>query len=1121
MTRPDFIDNRNGNTLERALKKVLGKSSRGFSETEQIPDEVRIATAYFSPEGFTKIAPALATIQTIRLMLGAEPLHDRARWQRKLEETEERFFQRKLRENLDKNEKTLREERDHLPFTRTSAAALLKLVEALKAGNMEVRRYEEGFMHAKAYIFSAANEGDYGKTEGVIVGSSNLTSSGLSTNLELNLGRYDHPVVGKAEDWFDSLWEQSQPFDLAAMFEEVFFHRKPYDIFIRVLWELYGEEVEQDADLDKNLPLTSFQKHGVHRAMRLIESCGGVIVADEVGLGKTFIAGEILTRYQERRQRALLICPASLRDSTWRNFLDEFQLYLEVISFEQLANDKQLKDARRPDANQEHLERLVDEYQLVIIDEAHNYRNPDAPFRAGALRTFLYGRRKDVLMLTATPVNNSLWDLYHLTRFFLKQDSFLANKGIISIRERFQEAMHQDPANLSPDILYPIIDATTVKRTRQFIKKHYSHDQIKDRDGNMVPIIFPEPKAITIRYNLDELLPGLFDLIETALDPDDPDCLTLARYIPEAYRLQPEEEELNHARTAIGLLRSGLLKRFESSTEAFRISLQRLISQHAKFLEALKQGYVINSAFLSELSATDDEDFEALLEDSENTSPAKEYSSEKLAKDIAADLEKLRVIKEETNKINAENDPKLKALVSELEKIIKQAEKEGIDLNDTRQKSKVLIFSFFADSVKWINAFLQKEIETNPILKPYKNRIKMVMGRKEDTDLSRAEAVSQFAPISSGSITGEDLIDVLITTDVLAEGVNLQQCRHIINYDMPWNPMRLVQRHGRIDRIGSPHSRVFMRTIFPVDRLEELLNLEGRIMSKLAMAAASVGVRSPLAGFRGGSQVFSETKEEIEKLMAEDPSLYERGGTISSVQSGEEYRQTLRKELEVGKDQIVSMPWKTGSGMAKGKERGMFFCAKVGERTYLRFVRTKDDWTSLSEPSEEEVLEGKKLWPIISELGTCLRIIECEPEQPLKITDEATDAAFDLWEVARNDIWNSWMWETDPANLQPRVRPLNHKVAEFIRNNPPLDFDQGKLESALDILEAPWPRRDENMLRQWFDEELSGQEKSKMLLGKILESGLEPLSPPDPLPPIKPEDIELLVWMAIEPDETS
>ena len=169
-----------------------------------------------------------------------------------------------------------------------------------------------------------------------------------------------------------------------------------------------------------------------------------------------------------------------------------------------------LRDAQRPYANQEKLQRPLDEYQLVVIDEAHNYRNPDAPTRAAALRRLLFGRRRDVLLLTATPVNNSLWDLYHLVRFFVRQDAHFADRGILSIRERFERAMREDPSSLSPDVLFPIIDATTVKRTRQFVKKYYAGDHIPGSDGIPVPIVFPKPQAVSVRYSLEELLPGFF-----------------------------------------------------------------------------------------------------------------------------------------------------------------------------------------------------------------------------------------------------------------------------------------------------------------------------------------------------------------------------------------------------------------------------------------------------------------------------------------------------------------------------------------------------------------------------------------------------------------------------------
>ena len=386
-----------------------------------------------------------------------------------------------------------------------------------------------------------------------------------------------------------------------------------------------------------------------------------------------------------------------------------------------------------------------------------------------------------------------------------------------------------------------------------------------------------------------------------------------------------------------------------------------------------------------------------------------------------------------------------------------------------------------------------------------------VSGSGDLAEVTRQQAMHGFAPISMEAPAGQDadLYDLVISTDVLAEGVNLQQCRHIINFDMPWNPMRLVQRHGRIDRIASPHKRVFLRTIFPADRLDRLLNLEQRILNKLAMAAASVGVAAPIEGAAHGPQVFTETREEIEKLLEEDASLYERGGTVGAAQTGEEYRQTLRKALQQDRDHIVHLPWKVGSGMMKGKRRGMFFCAVVGERTYLRFVPADEDWRARTEEDA-----------IVREVGTCLRLIECEADTPTWYPDALQERGYDFWEAAQQDIWTDWMHETDPANLQPKVRPLNLRVAEFIRANPPLDVSQDKVSRALDILESPWPRREEMMLRDWFDsEEQEGAALSQFLIEQILDTGLEPVVPPPLLPPITPEDIELLCWMGIEAED--
>lgn len=1120
MPTPEFIDNRNGNTLARALAAVFGSPAYGPGAAEEgaaaPPAEVCIASAFFSPAGFAHIADEIGAVPRTRLMIGAEPPPEAARLRRRPDDPPEpEFTRRQLRTGLRQLDEGMRAERDHMPFNQASSGALRKLIDVLRSGRMEVRRYEQAFLHAKAYIF--LNDGaELGSRAGVIAGSSNLTGAGLTRNLELNLGRYDHPVVQQARDWFEALWRDAVPFDLATYFEEVFAPWQPWDIFLRVLWQLYGPEVEEEAREDQNLPLTSFQKHGVARALRLLRGCGGVIVADEVGLGKTFIAGEIVKLYQDRRQRALLVCPAALRDTTWKKFINrhfagQFLPLLECMSFEQLANDNQLRDPDRTRPSQENLKRPLEEYQLIVVDEAHNYRNPDAPTRAAVLRQLLFGKKRDVLLLTATPVNNSLWDLYYLIRFFLRQDSHLSDRGILSIRERFLQAMRVDPTNLSPDVLYPIIDATTVKRTRQFVKKHYGGDTIIGPDGRPQPIVFPKPLPITVRYDLDAALPGFFDKLETALDPDDHGGgLAFARYTPDAYRRgMRDEDEERRAHAMIGLLRSGLLKRFESSAYAFRRTVENMARQHDLFLDALAKGKVISTAFLQEISGDDEGAFDELLEASPHAFDAAEFDVPQLRTAVARDRDILRMLAAEAHKITPARDPKLAALVAELERIAAQAADEATDSADEAQRRKVLIFSSFADTVGWLHTFLKDAVATAPGLANFRNRTVAVSGSDEMSEVSRQQALYGFAPVSSEAPAGQDadLYDIMVSTDVLAEGVNLQQCRHIINYDMPWNPMRLVQRHGRIDRIGSPHSRVYLRTIFPADRLDDLLNLEQRILNKLAMAAASIGVAAPIVGSAEGRQVFTETREEIERLLREDATLYERGGTVGAAQTGEEYRQTLRKALQADRSRIVRLPWKAGSGMVKGAERGVFFCASVGNRTYLRFVRADEWWTP-------QVGEQN----IVGELGACLRLIECDEQMLRQVPAAIEDRIYDFWVAARDHILRAWTFETDPANLQPKIRPLNLRVAEFIRAHPPHDLSTGDVTRALNILESPWPRREETMLRQWFaDEGRGGPDKAAALVRSILGTGLEPFIEPPVLPPIGPDDIDLICWMALTP----
>ncbi|MGB9006128.1 MAG: helicase-related protein, partial [Candidatus Aminicenantales bacterium] len=364
--------------------------------------------------------------------------------------------------------------------------------------------------------------------------------------------------------------------------------------------------------------------------------------------------------------------------------------------------------------------------------------------------------------------------------------------------------------------------------------------------------------------------------------------------------------------------------------------------------------------------------------------------------------------------------------------------------------------------------------------------------------ITREQAVFGFVPISSEAPPGrdEDRFDILVTTDVLAEGVNLQQCRHIINYDLPWNPMRLVQRHGRIDRIGSLYNEVFIRCFFPDKRLDSLLTLEARVRRKLAQAAASVGVESEvIPGAATSDIVFAETRKEIEELRRENGEIFENAGEDPCAHSGEEYRQELRKAMEVYEEKIKGLAGTVGSGFKGGIEDGHFFCAKVGERVFYRFI-PRDRKESVRETLE------------------CLKMISCTEGTPRHLKPEMIESAYDAWIRAREDIFKEWMTATDPANLQPKIRPALRAAAEQLRRFPPPGISQEDIDKAIESIEAPWGVRIEKVIREAM-ENATGPAASAAIFEKVRLLGLQPYKAPSPLPPIEEDEILFVCWMGV------
>lgn len=1103
--KPEFVSNQDELTVASAMRGHL----EYLLDTWAKPFEVAIATAYFNPAGFGLLADALERVDRVRLLLGAEPQAKEWRVRPLGESVPARAERARVRKALATHERDIAADRDLLGFETEADAGARRLIEWLESGRVEVRRFEEGFLHGKAFLVTTDDEG-------VVAGSSNFTRGGLATNLELNLGHYQPHVVGQVREWFEGLWEESVPFDLAAVYGARYEPHNPHLVYLRMLYERYGAEVEAEAEAEgMGIHLTQFQRDGVWRAKRILDRYTGVVVADGVGLGKSFIAGELIREaVEDRRQRVLLVSPASLRDGPWKSFLHRFMLPVESVSYDQLAEDRQLN----PDGRGHHLKSGVNEYAMVVVDEAHAFRNPDT-IRAGIFRKLLAGSPpKALVLLTATPVNNSLWDLYYLLSYFIKNDAAFADSGIRSLRRHFAEAMALDPDDLSPERLFDVLDSVPVRRTRHFVKRYYPSDTIT-LDGIQVPITFPTPVVHKVDYDLDEVLPGFFDRFAHALDCDRVDCddhpyldqvpvLSLARYSPSAYRLdviRGADEAEAYELQLTGLIRSGLLKRFESSVHAFGVTCRRMADSHDAFLDLLTEGRVATGEALAEWVASDSEDVSEFLDQWGDLEAADEYDLDRLRADVEADRDLLRAFAAQAEKVTPDRDPKLDRLRRELAQIASQAADEGIGETDTRNKRKVIVFSYFADTADWIHNYLEHQMSIDDSVDVYQGRLARITGSTGE----RSEVLFGFAPESSEAPEGrtEDLYDVLVSTDVLAEGVNLQQARHIINFDLPWNPMRMVQRHGRVDRIGSSHDRVYIRCFFPDRQLDALLGLEERLHAKIKRAAAAVGVEEEiLPGSKISDVTFAETRDEIQRLRSEDPTLFETGGETGTAYSGEEYRQELRSGLsdpDLARA-VRALPWGSGSGMVRsGARTGFVFCVRIGDHPdpVYRYV-------DMTEPEKPE---------IVSDTLACLAHAHATAETSRTLTDEMHRMAYDAWATARDHIHDEWTIATDPANLQPSIPKTMRDAAALVRDHPPPGYDQSEIDELVDSLEAPYGNRIQKLIRDAMRSVDDPRQSAAAVARVAEEQGLQPAEAPEPLPVITVDDIHLVCWQAVAP----
>lgn len=1138
---PDFASN---HALSDATTTVADKVNQLFCllrENKVTAPPIAIATAYINPAGFALLAQELETAPHVRLLLGAEPEEDSVR-----AITSGDADQDARRSTAIENHQTwLEAERDTMGFARVPTAEAKRMVQWLQSSDeqgatkVEVRRYAGGFLHGKAYLVEDA------AAQAAIAGSSNMTYAGLALNAELNLGTGGGTTsAAKVQEWFDHFWELSDPFDLAGLYGRLWDPHTPWPIYLRMLWELYGGHLDTDENpnVRTGLHLTRFQADGVARMERLLEEHGGVLVADEVGLGKTFLAGEVIYRTANiNRQRVLIVAPAALKTSMWEPFLQthDFSRWVTIYSYEEVRNRLDPDRGATDSFLQE-----VQDYSLIVVDEAHNLRNSGAQ-RSGAVdRVITAGNPKRVVLLTATPVNNSLADLETLIKYFIRDDARFASLGIPSIREYIKQAQAIDPANLTPEHLFDLMDQVAVRRTRKFVKEHYGNELIIGPDGKPTTIKFPQPKVRRIDYDLEADGIALIDAMVYALDDPtnphaprawedrsrDPNRLMLARYLSSMYTV--DHDLLEYQISNAGLLRSGLLKRLESSPQALHASLERMIVSHEAFLDALQRGFVLKGEALSDWVSSDSDDldeFVAEFDADDQIESADGYHLAELTADVESDITLLRQLSDLAKVVVEDAEPKAKTLVEELTQIAADARRvdpRGLSHADRR---KIIIFSAFTDTILPVHEVVVhaiRDAETGSPLADYQDRVAPpIMGSYAKTHErgasggvdqgGRASTIAGFAPQTAGprNAAGEpiakDEFDILFTTDVLAEGVNLQQAGQIINYDLPWNPMRIVQRHGRVDRIGSKHDYVYLGLFFPAERLDALLELEARLEAKLALADAVVGAGDVLPGHGPGHEI----NLADDRVIDEFEKLLDTGSSSASL-SGEEYRRRLFDAFTMEpalKTDALGLPFGAGSGFVNPAVHGngYVFCVKIGTsaKPWFRYVPVADDWT----PRRTE--DGAPF--VTSDTLIALRVADPQNTTAERwLPEDIYEHAFDAWEVARDNIYLTWKELTDPNAFQPDL-PLSFRdaYALIIRKGGYVGKD-AQIAVANRLRSVPTPKV-ARQVRGALNEGRTDEERIKLIIDVLDEAGITAPPPRQPLPDVEKHEVRLVTWMAV------
>ena len=790
ITDTTFITNEGENNL-RDRFRVLIKDTRFFD----------VLVGYFYTSGFYALHKALANTEKIRILIGINTNRQTYQLIQKSQEPVQSSFQFSHAEAKEEFSNSIASEMEHSEDNSSVEKGVHKFIEWLQSGKLEIKAYPSENIHAKLYIMTfVEGDKDVGR---VITGSSNFTRAGLVDNLEFNVELKDKADYDFALAKFNELWANAV--DVKEKYLETIQNRTwlnntitPYELYLKFLFEYFKEKINIDQDtidkkyLPENFLDLEYQAEAVKDAKVKLEEYGGVFISDVVGLGKTYISAMLASQLDGRN---LVIAPPALLDKenpgSWPSVLSDFRVPADFESLGKL----------------EHLTKQgTDKYKNIFIDEAHRFRT-ETNVTYEKLAQICRGKR--VILVTATPLNNSPKDILSQIKLFQKArkstipnltnlEAFFNNldnklKGLD--RQQDYDEYIKVVREKAKEIREKVLKYLMVRRTRSEIVKYFGND-MKKQGLKFPEVADPEPILYQLNENEDRVFNKTIELI--ARD------FKYARYVPMLYYKgdisQAEDLAQKNMRKFMRIL---LVKRLESSFHAFRNSLSRFIKSYEQFLNEFDKGYVyVSKKYTSKLfeflENDDDEAIQHLIDEDK----AKRFTVSDFKPDFRSDLESDLAVLTQVAKLwkTVDRDPKLLTFI------------EVLSARKILKESKLIVFAESKETAE----YLEKHIG-----KIFPNKVVCFSGSSSAP--IREKVIENF---DARAKFPKDNYRILISTEVLSEGVNLHRSNVVINYDIPWNPTRLMQRTGRINRVDTKFDEIYTFNFFPTIQSNDQIKLK-------------------------------------------------------------------------------------------------------------------------------------------------------------------------------------------------------------------------------------------------------------------------------------------------------